>query len=54
MSQDTFYVGTIKGVGRIYEEAVIDTYTRVAFANLYDRKNTGDCRYAQRSSSSIL
>lgn len=38
-SQDTYYVGTLKGVGRIYQQTFIDTYTRVAFAKLYDRKN---------------
>ena len=38
-SQDTFYVGTLKGVGRIYQQTFIDTYTRVAFTKLYDRKN---------------
>jgi transposase InsO family protein len=38
-SQDTFYVGTIKGVGRIYQQTFIDTYTKVAFVKLYDRKN---------------
>lgn len=37
-SQDTFYVGTIKGVGRIYQQTFIDTYSRVADAKLYDRK----------------
>lgn len=39
VSQDTYYVGTIKGVGRIYQQTVIDTYSKVAFAKLYDRKN---------------
>src|SRR5690606_13218791 len=39
ISQDTYYVGTIKGVGRIYQQTVIDTYTRVAFVKLYDREN---------------
>ena len=39
VAQDTYYVGNIKGVGRIYQQTVIDTYTRVAFAKLYDRKN---------------
>lgn len=39
VAQDTFYVGTLKGVGRIYQQTVIDTYSRVAFAKLYDRKN---------------
>jgi transposase InsO family protein len=37
-AQDTFYVGTLKGVGRIYQQTFIDTYDRVAFAKLYDRK----------------
>ena len=36
--QDTFYVGTLKGVGRIYQQTFIDTYAKVAFAKLYDRK----------------
>jgi len=38
-SQDTYYVGTVKGVGRIYQQTFIDTYCKVAFAKLYDRKN---------------
>lgn len=38
-SQDTFYVGTIKGVGRVYQQTFVDTYSRVAMAKLYDRKN---------------
>lgn len=38
-AQDTYYVGTLKGVGRIYQQTFIDTYTKVAFAKLYDRKN---------------
>lgn len=37
-AQDTYYVGTIKGVGRIYQQTFIDTYSRVAFAKLYDSK----------------
>ena len=37
-AQDTFYVGTLKGVGRIYQQTFIDTYSEVAFAKLYDRK----------------
>jgi transposase InsO family protein len=39
VAQDTYYVGNIKGVGRIYQQTVIDTYSKVAFAKLYDRKN---------------
>lgn len=38
-AQDTYYVGYIKGVGKIYQQTFIDTYTRVAAAKLYDRKN---------------
>src|ERR1700755_2005725 len=37
-AQDTFYVGNMKGVGRIYQQTFIDTYTKVVFAKLYDRK----------------
>lgn len=39
LAQDTYYVGTIKGVGRIYQQTVIDTYSKNGFAKLYDRKN---------------
>ena len=38
-AQDTYYVGTIKGVGRIYQQTFIDTYSRVAFAKLYTSKH---------------
>jgi len=37
-SQDTFYVGTMKGVGRIYQQTFVDTYSKVAFAKLYSTK----------------
>ena len=37
-AQDTYYVGYIKGVGKIYQQTFIDTYTKVATAKLYDRK----------------
>jgi transposase InsO family protein len=37
-AQDTFYVGTLKGVGRIYQQTFIDTYSKVVCAKLYDRK----------------
>ncbi len=37
-AQDTFYVGTLKGVGRVYQQTVIDTYSKVAFAKLYSDK----------------
>jgi len=38
-AQDTYYVGNIKGVGRIYQQTFIDTYSKVALVKLYDRKN---------------
>jgi transposase InsO family protein len=38
-AQDTYYVGTLKGVGRIYQQTFIDTYTKIALVKLYDRKN---------------
>lgn len=37
-AQDTYYVGHVKGVGRIYQQTFIDTYSRVAFAKLYTYK----------------
>lgn len=36
--QDTFYVGTLKGVGRVYQQTFIDTYSKVAMVKLYDTK----------------
>jgi len=38
-AQDPYYVSTIKSIGRIYKQTFIDTYAKVAFAKLYDRKN---------------
>jgi transposase InsO family protein len=38
LCQDTFYVGTLKGVGRLYLQAVVDTYGSYAFAKLYTAK----------------
>ncbi len=38
LCQDTFYVGRLKGVGRIYLQAVVDTYGSVAFGKLYTSK----------------
>lgn len=37
-SQDTFYVGNLKGVGRIYQQTFIDTYSKVAHCKLYTTK----------------
>ena len=38
ISQDTFYVGYLKGVGRIYQQTVVDTYSSVAFVKVYTAK----------------
>lgn len=38
-AQDTYYIGHIKGVGRMYQQTFIDTYSKVAVVKLYDRKN---------------
>lgn len=37
-SQDTFYVGNLKGVGRIYQRTFVDTYSKVAHCKLYTSK----------------
>lgn len=37
-SQDTYYVGTFKGIGRVYQQTFIDTYSKVAHAKLYQTK----------------
>jgi transposase InsO family protein len=36
--QDTFYVGTIKGLGRIYQQTGIDAYAGFGFAKVYTDK----------------
>ncbi len=37
-SQDTYYVGSIKGIGRIYQQTFVDTYSKVAACKLYTTK----------------
>lgn len=37
-SQDTFYVGALKNVGRIYQQTFVDTYSKVAQCKLYTTK----------------
>ena len=37
-SQDTFFVGTLKGVGRVYQQTFVDTYSKVAQCKLYTMK----------------
>jgi hypothetical protein len=36
--QDTYYLGNFKGIGRVYGQTYIDSYTRVADAKLYTEK----------------
>jgi transposase InsO family protein len=38
LAQDTFYVGQLKGVGKLYLHSVVDTYGSVAFGYLYPGK----------------
>ena len=38
LCQDTFMVGTLKGIGRIYLQAVVDTYSSFALGKLYTSK----------------
>jgi transposase len=35
LCQDTYFVGTIKGVGRIYMQVVVDAHCSLAFGKLY-------------------
>jgi transposase InsO family protein len=37
-SQDTYYVGTMKGVGKVYQQTFVDTYSRIAICKLYTEK----------------
>ncbi|WP_141733926.1 IS481 family transposase [Oligoflexus tunisiensis] len=37
-SQDTFYVGCLKCVGRIYQQTFVDTYSKIAICKLYTTK----------------
>lgn len=36
-SQKTLYVGTMKGIGRIYQQTFLETYSKVASAKLFYR-----------------
>lgn len=38
LSQDTFFVGTLKGVGKVYLHTVVDTYGSYAFGFLHTSK----------------
>jgi transposase InsO family protein len=38
LAQDTCYIGTIKGVGRIYQQTGIDTHSNIGFAKIYTER----------------
>lgn len=40
LGQDTYYVGYIKGIGKIYQQTGIDTFSNVGFAKLYSDKTS--------------
>jgi len=52
VAQDTFYVGTRKGVGRVYQQTVIDTCSKLGFAKLYDTKTAVTA--AEKSNDVVL
>jgi transposase InsO family protein len=39
LAMDTAYVGTLKGIGRIYQMSAIDTFSNYAWAKLYTSKS---------------
>ncbi|GFQ69825.1 IS481 family transposase [Trichonephila clavata] len=43
--QDPYYVGNFKGIGKVYTQVFIDSYSRVAHAKLYTEK-TADRTHA--------
>jgi transposase InsO family protein len=38
LNQDTFYWGTLKGVGKVYVQVVVDAFCSLAFAKVYNSK----------------
>ena len=38
LKQDTFYWGTLKGVGKVYVQIVVDTFCSLAFVKVYISK----------------
>ncbi|NUX01333.1 hypothetical protein GO685_02250 [Wolbachia endosymbiont of Madathamugadia hiepei] len=43
--QDTYYVGYIEGIGKIYQQTFVDAYSRVAFVKLYAEKTAINANY---------
>lgn len=38
LNQDTFYWGTLKGVGKVYVQVILDVFCSIAFAKVYTAK----------------
>ena len=52
---DVFYVGTLKGVGRIYQFTAIDTYSSFAWAKLYtDKTAISACDFMMHINNNML
>ena len=61
-AQDTFYVGNLKGVGRVYQQTFIDTYARSPAPSFMIARRrsrqpicsmTECCRYSRNTMSSF-
>jgi len=53
-AQDTFYVGNMKGVGRIYQQTFVDTYSKVACQAIRSQDPDHRRRPLERPSTSLL
>ena len=42
LNQDTFYWGTLKGVGKVYVQVIVDVFCSFAFAKVYTLEAAGD------------
>jgi hypothetical protein len=42
-SQDTFYIGNLKGGRRIYQQTFVDKYSKATHSKLYDTKTPDYC-----------
>jgi hypothetical protein len=58
LNQDTFFCGSLKGVGKVYVQVVVDVFCSLAFAKVYTLKMPGppatcftsaSCRSTKRS-----
>ncbi len=55
LCQDSYFVGTIKGVGKIYQQTVIDAHSSHVFAKLLSLEDSNDGgRCAERSCAALL